>query len=103
MNKLSNIEKIINYKLLKIFYNIEEYEDIIKYIDKDINKNIIRINNINNNVNIKNEINYLLNNDANFLIVHKSLESIKIFIEKKYKTKIEVDEINDIIIEYLSR
>lgn len=90
-----NIKNIIKEKISNLLIKLNK-KDINNYVEE----NIIKLNLTRNN--IKEQLLYLLENDANFLIIFNSLNSIRNFIEKKYNIKSNEDEINDIIIDYLN-
>jgi hypothetical protein len=100
---MENIKKLLNLKILNIIEKLNNNDDdnIIKFIDKkllNLNIKLVKKNN-----NIKEILIYLIENDANFLIIHNNLKSIELFLKKQYKFEINEDQINDIIIEYLER
>tara|TARA_Y100000741_G_C18247637_1_gene556097 strand:- start:51 stop:353 length:303 start_codon:yes stop_codon:yes gene_type:complete len=97
---MSTISKILNLKILNICEKIEE--DVEEYIDKNIIKLKIKLNKKDNT--IKEKLLYLLENDTNFLILNKNLYDIQKSLKNLYnESNINIEEINDIIIEYLER
>ena len=100
---LTNIDKLLNLKILNIInnteYNVEKKEKILNYIDTNLFNLKIKLELENNN--IKNILLNLINTDTNFLIIHKSLKSIELYMKEKYNSKLTEDDINNIIIKYL--